>query len=324
MAIREGVWDCPYCGATRIRGSLNECSGCGAPRDKDVRMYLPEDAAEVTDEAALARARSGADWRCAYCSRENPAGSSVCGECGASADGSEIRRGPQGAAKPAPVVVRQAAPVRKGGAARWLIVLGVIAAIAVGLWFFVFRTHAEQVTVLGHQWEREIEIEKYKTISEEKWADQVPADARELSRSRQLFETKKVQVGTKRVKTGTRDLGNGYFEDVFADQPVYEDKQVFKDKVRYQVERWRTERKVELAGKDSEPRWPDPKLVEKEREGKRSETLTLLLAKPGREPDSLPVPDETLWRFYQDGKSYRAQVRASGGIAELERPAEKL
>ena len=37
--IIEGVWDCVYCGATKIRGGLRECPQCGHPRDENVEFY---------------------------------------------------------------------------------------------------------------------------------------------------------------------------------------------------------------------------------------------------------------------------------------------
>lgn len=322
MAIRKGVWDCPYCGAARIDGPVNECPTCGAPRDKDVKMYLPDDAIEVTDEAAIAAAEAGADWRCGYCGRENKAGTTVCGECGATSSGDEGRRGE--APKPKPVPQRAAAPAKKGGLGKLFIILGVLAAIGFGLWFFIFRTHSEKVEVLSRQWERTIQIEKLKMVTEEDWEHKVPRGARELTRRQAVFKTEKVKTGSKRVKTGTKDMGNGYFKDVYEDRPIYKENKIYRDKVRYQIERWKPERKARASGNDPNPRWPEVKLRDKERQGAKSESLTLQVRKPDGETETVAVDDETLWKWYEIGKSYTAQVRASGGISDLQRPAEAL
>ncbi len=322
IAIKEGVWDCPYCGATRIRGPETECNNCGASRDDDVKLYLPEGAAEVTDEQALKRASAGADWRCGFCGSESPAGTEVCTECGAKPDGTERRRADPPPAPPTPAAAVQKVQKKSGGG-RWWIALLVLGAIAAVLYFFVFRTHAEQVEVKAHEWERVIQIEKFKTITEEDWEDKVPSDARVLSRRKALFKTEKIKVGTKRVKTGVKDLGNGYFEDVYEDRPIYKDQKIYKDKVRYHVDRWRPARKAKASARDTKPHWPKFKLREKERRGKRTETYRLLLRTAEGEDVEFEVDDQKRWTWYEDGNSYEAQIRVSGGIAELQLPAEE-
>lgn len=323
MAIREGVWDCPYCDATGIRGPLNECSNCGAPRDKDVKIYLPDDAAEVTEDQALAKAKAGADWRCAYCGRENPVGQTICQECGAAPDGSGGKR-ETGIVedKPKPAPRPAARPAKKKGGILW-IVLGVILAIGLGLYFFVFRIHAETVKVLSHEWERVIQIEKFKKVTEQGWENEVPHNARVLSRNRELFKTEKIKVGSKKVKAGKKDLGNGYFEDVFKDEPIYEEKKIFKDKVSYEVERWMPERKAKAAGSDLMPAWPTVQLNAQERQTDKTETLKIVVELKGGERESFSLTDMKRWKWYENGKSYKAEVRASGGISELEKPAEQ-
>jgi hypothetical protein len=124
MAIREGKWRCPYCSIVN-RGASMACPGCGASRDEDVAFFLEDDAPEVTDEALLARARAGADWRCRFCGASYPPALERCGNCG-----------------------------------------------------------AEQ------------------------------------------------------VKAGRRDLGNGFFEDVYRDEPIYRERPVYRTRVSYDVQRW--------------------------------------------------------------------------------------
>ncbi|HYJ79020.1 MAG TPA: hypothetical protein VEW03_05440, partial [Longimicrobiaceae bacterium] len=83
MAIREGCWDCPTCAAAAQRGRDVNCTQCGSPRPEGVRFYLPDDAAEVSDAEALARARAGADWVCLHCAGSARATDEACPGCGA-------------------------------------------------------------------------------------------------------------------------------------------------------------------------------------------------------------------------------------------------
>ncbi|NMB75446.1 MAG: hypothetical protein GYA21_10010 [Myxococcales bacterium] len=321
MAIREGRWDCKYCGRVGNRGPDNHCLGCGAPRDQGVKFYLPPDAAEVTDTAALERAKKGPDWRCGYCGDDNPADAKFCGGCGAGSDGSEGKRAVREIRDQPPAAPKPVTP--PGGKKKILgIVLGVVALVLGGLWFFVFRTHNEDLTVTGHSWERVVEVEKFKTVTEEAWEGEVPAGGREVSRSREVFRTEKVQTGTERVKVGTRDLGNGYFEDVFEDRPVYRDNPVYRDKIRFLIERWKKDRDLSASAKDLAPRWPEVKLAEKEREGRRHEIFRVHLRDKEGKERVFQASDEARWRTYQPGQSYRATVRASGEVVDLALPSE--
>lgn len=71
--IIEGVWDCAYCGAKKVRGSLRDCPQCGHPRDNNVTFYIDNPKNYVYDEEEAARARIGPDWVCPACECLNPA-----------------------------------------------------------------------------------------------------------------------------------------------------------------------------------------------------------------------------------------------------------
>ena len=83
MAIREGRWDCPSCGSVGQLGRHVYCVGCGAPRPKEIRFYLPEDAEAVTDAGQLAQAAAGPDWICEHCGGSARASDRTCPGCGA-------------------------------------------------------------------------------------------------------------------------------------------------------------------------------------------------------------------------------------------------
>ncbi|HOX46175.1 MAG TPA: hypothetical protein PK668_21405 [Myxococcota bacterium] len=321
MAIRQGVWDCPYCSKKGIPGPEGRCTGCGAPRDKDVQFYVPEGAAEVTDQAALQKARAAPDWHCGFCGADNPAALTKCKGCGGAQDAAagarQVRVVPNQPVKPAP------APAPRRGKGPLFIILGVLLAIALGVWFFFFRTHAETLQVSGHQWERTIEVERHQWVREEAWQAEVPSGARVLGSRQEVHHKDRVQQGTERVKTGQKDLGNGYFEDVYEDRPIYEERPVYATKVSYEVERWKHERTERAAGTDFNPQWPPVTLREKEREAGRKEVLKVLLKSPDGDTREWVAPDAQRWQFYKAGQSYTAEVTATGSVSSLQAPAEK-
>jgi hypothetical protein len=326
MAIREGKWDCSFCGQKGIRGPVLKCTGCGSPRGDDVELYLEDNAAEVTDEEELKQAKIGPDWSCGYCGTSNKSGSTRCSSCGAGSDGSKPRSTEsimdQQLSVQSPV--RSEAKVQKGSKRTILaIVLGVIGIIVFCLYFFVFRTHVETFEIATLNWERTIQVEKKKWVTESNWADQLPAGIREISRQREIFKKKKIQVGTKKVKVGKKDLGNGYFEDIYEDRPVYKEEPVYKMKVRYQIERWKPERKLSAKGSNDDiPDWPKLNLMVKEREGKRFESYKLILRTPKGEEKEWITSDQDKWGRFDPGMEVQAQVRASGAITDVFLPGQ--
>ena len=87
--IIEGVWDCPYCGSTKIRGSIYECPVCGRQRDNDITFYIDNPHNYVSDEIAD-KLYKIPDWLCSYCDALNNDSNNTCYECGASREESEL------------------------------------------------------------------------------------------------------------------------------------------------------------------------------------------------------------------------------------------
>lgn len=344
MTIREGKWKCTYCDALN-RGRDLKCQGCGATRERDVQFIYDETAAEVTDAAELARARSGPEWLCENCGSSNASELTTCRQCGAERGTARAREVKMvGAPAPPP-------PPRPSILPKVLMAFGAVAALVVlligGLIFYFTRTHEAELTVTAVQWQRSIEVEEFRTLTEQKWEDEVPNDARVQSRRREFHHndkrqvgtrevektyTERVQVGTKRVKTGTKDLGNGYFEDVYKNEPVYENRErtktvsepiyvdvpVYRDKVTYQVDRWIVARTERAEGQDNAPQWP--KLMEgpKLRAGKRAEKYLLFLKEAGKDKTyEHEVAAEEFTRF-TPGATCRGLINNLGTIKKLE------
>lgn len=357
MTIREGKWACPYCDAVN-RGRDLKCAGCGATRDKDVRFFLDGDApvaAEVTDEAELRAAQSGPEWVCETCGASNEAARASCRNCGAARGGSQSRevKMVDEVAAPAALVPPGAPPTRGFFGRKSLLGCGgallLAVLVVVGLFAYLTREHESRLTVTGAEWQRTVEVEELQTLTEQSWADEVPRDSRVVSRRRELHHndrvragtrsveqpyTERVQTGTRRVKVGTRDLGNGYFEDVYRDEPVYETRRrtrtveepvyrevpVYKDKVTYTVERWRPVKTERLQRLDNAPAWPQVGAGGRRREGKRTEKYVVKLKDPqsGKTFEREVKPEE--FPRFTPGASARGKISNMGNLSELSPP----
>jgi len=284
MAVKEGKWRCPACSAVNL-GRDMKCASCGAVRGPNVKFFLEDDAAEVTDQGLLATAAGGADWHCDFCGTDNRAGVTVCRQCGAPKEGMKNRKtglveqapvsGPGGGASPKAGTSQQASgPRRKPARIIIPAVLAVVAIIAVVL--FIGRGTEDKLRIQGGEWSRSIQVERQEPVRHEAWRDQVPAGARILRTWEAQSSTEKIQVGTEKVKTGTKDMGNGFFEDVFEERPVYTEKPVFAMKAEYEVFEWKAYRDaVSSGGIVDAPSWPDPNLNPGDREGVRTEKAVL-------------------------------------------------
>jgi hypothetical protein len=308
MAIREGRWRCPYC-ASPNRGRHLACSACGATRDADVSFYLEPDAPEVVERTLIARAVSGADWPCSFCGNSNPAVAETCAACGAARGGATaLRVAPLPPARPA----AEAQPSPRRGWLWGVVALALLLALALAV--LAFRTHEETVSVVGFQWRRAIDVEAYRTVRETAWQGEEPAGVRVVSRSRERHHAERVAAGSERVKVGTRDLGNGFFEDVYEERPKYEEREVFRDRVTYEQERWVADRTERSEGDDQIPRWPALRLAPRQREAGRSESYAVLLR--GRKVYVMELPKER-WSELREGESRTAVVRGGRRVIAL-------
>jgi len=322
MAIREGKWRCPYCASVN-RGAELACNGCGATRDKDVTFFLEEDAPEVTDEALLAQAGGGADWLCEFCQTSNQQKESRCGHCGAERGTSPSR--PERELPLASALMSSATPPpgapptapRKGrrgcgivAAVLLLLSLGFCAVVS----YLAFRKTEETVTVAGFEWERTIQVEAWRTVQESAWEGEQPGGARVVGRSREVRRTDREQVGTERVRVGSRDKGNGFFEDVYEDRPVYRSKDVYDTRIRYEIEKWVPDRTARSTGRDQAPRWPDPGLHGREREARRSEKYEVVLQGTRIYRKELALD---AWSALRVGQPLHAVIRGRSWVVDL-------
>ncbi len=353
MAIREGRWDCASCGTVANRGRVVNCPGCGLPRPAGTRFYLPEDAPEITDAAHLAEARAGADWVCEHCAASAHATEADCPGCGAPRGSSPTQqvhdydvddiprdgRERRTAAPLAAVPQKQRSP--------W-VGRGVLVALLAALWWF-FSPHEVTAVVDAKTWDRTLEVQAYRTLRESDWT--VPSGGREIRSYRAIreyrqvldhYETRErtvseqVRTGTRTYVCGSRDLGNGSFEDRTCTEPEYETRTrtetyqhpvyrrepVYDTKHDYDIERWVRDTVLAVHGEADEPAeaadpaWPVARLRERQREGARTEKYVLRFRDEDGDSYETAV---TLDRFRQlrVGAPVRIKVSRAGSVELL-------
>ncbi len=386
--ILEWVWDCPQCDCKKIGGSHRVCTQCAAPRPEGDIFYDPGNARIVIDSRELERARAGADSLCAFCGGSIWAAEDTCQGCGASkADsdkkrrvifypaGTEPRSNPE-APTPQSFDRRSSAMVPPepahnprrngfGGTAstctpanppnQWK--LYALMASGVGLLalilFFMFRTHVKTVEAVSFPWTRSIQVEEYKTFTEDDWS--IPTAGREKDHWQAIHHYNKVfdhneqhsrevvyqvQTGTRQVRTGTRSRGNGYAEPIYSTEPVYTTRSrteyytepVFKDvaeyhtKYRYEIERWVPTRTAVAQGVDQNASWPDPHLRANERKGSPSETYAVkfkTLRDDKEQKEYCFACPELEWHRVEVGGRYQIRVNGLGKVTEIIWPVKE-
>lgn len=343
----EMLWDCKYCGTRKLLGLTHRCCpSCGAPQDQASR-YFPSDEEKIRVQD---HQFAGADVLCPACKEANGLRSRHCRHCGSPLAGAEAvaRRGdqviPDGAVvedparaaredlqraqgvqpAAAPVVVAQAgrAPrsllgILAGVGCSTVLVAGVLLLVIVFLW----RRDAT-LEVVGHGWERSIEIESFGKVREEAWCDEKPAGARELARTQAQRSTRKVQDGED-CKTRKRDQGDGTYKETRECQPRFREEPVLAERCTFEVSRWKRNRVATSHGSSlaEAPRWPDVGQLRRgtcegcEREGQRTQVSWVNLRESGTTVHRCEVP-ESRWVSYAVGSRWHGKVRKlTGGLA---------
>lgn len=287
MAYYIGRWDCEYCGNKGVMGNYLHCTKCGAKRPKEVTFYLPTEAEIIEDEKEIADAESGPDWYCSHCNGHNKVTYEYCKSCGSAwreQDGDTFLKErefteenvPRSA--DAPQTAATVVPTKKGlrpGVKRAGIIGAIIAAITGFLSTF---SSTIDVEITSFEWERTVQVEKYTLVTEEDW--QVPAGGKQLTSFRDIHHynkvsrgfvtktrTKQVQTGTEKYVCGKRDMGNGYFQDIYCDRPIYQTQEetydeeefdnvpVYATKYRYTIMKWIDDEPLKTSGKDHNAQW---------------------------------------------------------------------
>ena len=329
MAIRMGYWDCVHCEQKGIEGPQRQCPGCGRPRDADVEFYTKDDAPEIDDPQLLQRAEAGADWHCPFCDTDNPAGQVQCLSCGGSDPNAKHREEkiildadqPASAESMSP---EDRTPKKAKSKAGLLIFLSILVVIGGLVWFFFLRSSPHTVAIDQATWRKSLRIEQLKTETKSGWLDEMPSNARELSRTHKS-KTIKVQQGTKKVKVGKKDLGNGMFKDVYKKVPNMVEKQQDAVYVTYEIDRWVQNQTLKEERSDGrEPKWPSFTATPTRRVASKSSRLILSLkdVKSGKTYSySLKIPEGApgmkMLKGYSVGKKFTAMITATGTVKSI-------
>ena len=218
--------------------------------------------------------------------------------------------------------------------------LGIVSVVVALLLIFMPKT--QEGTVDSFAWNRSISVEEYRTVEESDW--NLPSGARlqytqnEIRTYKQVIDhyetktrtyTEQVLDHYETVVTGYRDNGNGTFEEITSQQPVYRtetrtetyeepvyrDEPVYDTKYYYEIDKWVHKEYVKTSGKDKKPYWGEYKYGEKEREGNKTEKYEIIVVNKDNEKNTYKV-DYDIWNSLNVGETVKLKVFING-YAEL-------
>ena len=344
----KGYWDCAYCGTKGIDGDLRDCPGCGKPRGEDVKFYM-KDSVEYLSEEEAAHASREADWYCSFCDSLNPADAEECKSCGASRADSEknyhdIRReaDEKAAAKEAKAHERDRELEKSRAKSKRFKILAVVGVVLIAL-ILALMPKGGKATVDDFKWERSIAIESYQNVDESAW--ELPAGAELKSKASEIHHYDKVLdhyetiteeksrevIDHYETEYEYKDLGNGNFEEVphevpvytteyyteTHEEPVYVDEPVYQTKYYYSIWKWIECRSVDTSGKDHKAEWGNVKLSDGEREGQRTGQYILVVSGKKIGTCEFDVPED-IWNNAKEGDVFKIKRHAGGEIELLD------
>jgi hypothetical protein len=317
--VYEMVWDCRYCGATKLLGLTHRhCPSCGAQQDPNTR-YFPADHEKV---AVRDHQFVGSDIACRYCGAPSARRAHNCGQCGAAlAEGTGVV--PQ--AEPGAQEMAYAAGPKSEPPARplWKVALPILALLGVVVTVLLLVWKKEQrFVVVERSWSRSIEIERLGPVRHSSWCDELPPGAENVTRRR-------AQRGVQQVPDGEsclsqkRDRGDGTFTEQSVCSPRHKEQAVYADKCDYVLNEWVKARELAARGElDSRPRWPEITLqnggcqrVGCERPGGRSERYSVLFKDDKGEGYRCDF-DEPTWSTYAKDARFGGKLRALVGTLD--------
>jgi hypothetical protein len=313
-------WTCRRCGG-KNPGPEKLCIHCGASLDEQDQFELPETQELITDAEELKKAAAGPDIHCPYCETRNPAGSTVCKQCGGSlaegvvrAAGHVVGAPPKPQAAPQPVVSQV-----KG--MPWYLFAGIAALLlvcCVGAYLLTRPSKEVNGVVRDVSWERRISIEALQPVTHENWRDEIPSDAKlgNCQKKEHHTQSEEPASGVEAEKICgtpyTIDQGSGYGKVV--QDCVYK---VYADWCEYTSQEWQEVDASLANGHDLNPYWPQVSLASGQREGKRSEEYQVDLDTEGKSYTYRPSDADEFSQF-DIGSKWVLKVNALGGVTSVE------
>lgn len=319
-------WTCRRCGG-KNPGPEKLCIHCGASLDEQDQFELPETQDFITDTEELKKAAAGPDIHCPYCETRNPAGSTVCKQCGGSLAEGEVRAA--GHIVGAPLTTRPPAepraaprPVTPQAKRPWAIWVAGIAVLllvcCVGMYLLTRPSKEINGVVRDVSWERRIGIEELRPVSREDWRDEIPSDARlgNCRKKEHHTQSEAPSFGVEAEKVCgtpyTIDKGSGYGEVV--QDCEYK---VYADWCEYTRQEWQEVDARIASGHDLNPYWPQFNLASGQREGARSEEYEVDFDTEGKSYTHHPR-DADEFSSFDIGSKWVLSVNALGGITSVE------
>ena len=304
-----GYWDCPVCGQKGVAGNVMNCPSCGRARG-DVQFYMKDGAEnsvreedergdiEYLSEEQAQEIGKNPDWYCSFCNSLNRDNAAFCTNCGASRESSESnyfdqlkkRKEAEAAEKAAQPQVSPP-PVKKKS--RWPLLLILLVGVFLLVRYLSGSNVSGDLKVTGLNWSRVIPIEQNQEFTESGWS--IPEGGTEVGRRQEIHHYDQVldhyeDVEVQRSRDVLdhyetyytyRDNGNGSFEEIPHERPVYrteyytetESRPVYRTvpryatKYTYTIWRWVKVREAGASGENHDAFWPELILEENEREG---------------------------------------------------------
>jgi predicted nucleic acid-binding Zn ribbon protein len=320
-------WTCKRCGG-KNPGPEKLCVHCGASLDEQDQFELPETQEFITDAEELKKAAAGPDIHCPYCETRNPAGSTVCKQCGGSLDKGVVRA--RGQIVGAPPVTRPPAKPRaaprpavasKVKGLPWYLFAGLAVLLlvcCVGAYVLARPSKEINGVVRDVSWERRISVEALQPVSREDWRDEIPSDARlgNCRKKHHHTQSEEPSAGMEAEKICgtpyTIDQGSGYGKVV--QDCEYK---VYADWCEYTREEWQEIDASIASGYDSNPYWPQVNLASGQREGERSERYNVNFDTEGKSYDYHPRNADEFSSF-DIGSKWVLSINALGGVTAVE------
>ena len=293
-------WDCDKCGQKAIRGDIRTCPSCGNARNENIKFYLMEGKEEKVEDKTLAdKFKAGADWLCSFCETLNSVTDNNCLSCGATQESSkknyfEVQKEKElKAAKKVEQTKPMSETKKPFNWKKFSIWAVAILGSCIGTLYFLGKTHNVTFQVVEVAWVRTIPVNRYTTIQQTDWEDELKGDdIVKIKSNQEIRSYEDRQVGTKtesyteseQYRTGSRrecstsyqSTGSGASKKVTScddvptyssrtvrktrEVPVYKKFPIYGTKVIYTANLYTPLREDTLRGRDNEPRWPDVKL----------------------------------------------------------------
>jgi hypothetical protein len=321
----EMLWNCQFCGTQKLLANTHKhCPACGGAQDPSWR-YFPSDAEKVVVDGHV---YVGADWICPACQSPNAGNATHCTQCGGNKDvakeaprrraqergqGEVFRGETEADARREREFAGPAATQHEGSHRRST--TSVIVLVGAGLLglivLTIFWKEDIQLTVIGHQWQRSIDVERLGPTSGTDWCDATPRDAYRISRTREVRSYDRVPDGED-CRTVRADNGDGTYSESESCTTKYRDEPVYDDRCHYTIDRWlvaRTEMRYGASPLETR-RWPEVRLSRAgvctgcEREGAHRERYVVDFERDDKKPATCEF-NEAKWASFDVGSRWQ-------------------